>query len=77
MPHCCVPFCLNSGFKVKRGIIDVTFHNFAQEASRKKEWLVRIRRDEGPDFQVSYFKLICWNVRKLSFAHRVVDVYGD
>ena len=52
MPHCCVPMCNNSGLKVKKGECSVTFHQFPKEKRERKEWIVKILRDEGPEFQV-------------------------
>lgn len=55
MPYCCVPHCCNSGIKVKKGDINVTFHHFPKDEVRKKEWIIGIRRDEGQDFKVCVF----------------------
>jgi THAP domain len=47
-----MPMCTNSGLKVKKGECDVTFHQFPKEKRDKKDWIIKIRRDEGPEFQV-------------------------
>ena len=52
---CAVPRCKSTGKSVnacaKRKI---TFHKFPLTTTRKKEWLVKIRRDEGKHFKVSF-----------------------
>ncbi len=48
--------CTNSYYKNKTSGLNVTFHTFPKLASRRKEWLIRIRRDEGRLFKVSNYE---------------------
>lgn len=51
--HCCVPLCNGDS----RYHEDLRFHRIpgrTKDEKLKKEWLVKIRRDEGPDFKVFY-----------------------
>ena len=51
--HCCVPQCNGDS----RYHEDLHFHRIpgrAKDEKLRKEWLVKIRRDEGPDFKVFY-----------------------
>ena len=49
--HCCVPFCTNDG-RIHQGI---SFHRLPKDPAKRKAWLHRIRRKEGPEhtFMVS------------------------
>lgn len=33
----------------------ISFHKFPKDKNLRKQWLIKIRRDEGPFFQVSLF----------------------
>lgn len=49
--HCCVPLCNGDS----RYHEDLRFHRIpgrTKDEKLKKEWLLKIRRDEGPDFKV-------------------------
>ena len=54
--HCCVPLChSNSSFDPS-----LSFHRFPSgknDKERKKQWLIKIRRDEGPLFKVSLYSV--------------------
>lgn len=47
--HCCVPLCNGDS----RYSEDLSFHRFPKEASLRKQWIIKIRRDEGPYFTVN------------------------
>ena len=49
--HCCVPQCQNNRAK---NISNLTFHQFPSDKSIRKQWIVKIRRDLGKSFQVSW-----------------------
>ena len=57
MVHCCVPFCCNNKTTLSKFIKTTgkrrSFHAFPLSPARKKEWLTKIRRDEGAKFKVS------------------------
>ena len=55
---CCVPLCTRTGYSFEEGK-KVSFHRFPLEEPRKREWLVKIRRDEGPTFRVGKSTRIC------------------
>jgi hypothetical protein len=55
---CCVPKCCKPGYVVAGGR-KVTFHSFPQNGKRKEKWLQLIKRDEGPQFQVTMHTKIC------------------
>ena len=59
MVHCCVPLCKNSHKNVKSAPSKVSFHWFPKEKHLRKEWIVHIRRDEGPLFKVGCNHLMC------------------
>lgn len=56
--HCCVPCCTNDDRKNASG--SLSFHRIPipknkddkEKAKLQKEWIIRIRRDIGPDFKV-------------------------
>ena len=54
--HCCVPKC-SSDSRYNKAI---SFHRLPSEkkASLRKEWIVKIRRDQGKSFQVKNGKLL-------------------
>ena len=48
--HCCVPYCTSdSRYRTEKPI---WFHKFPTKKSLQKAWVVRIRRDKGPHFEV-------------------------
>ena len=56
--HCCVPQCNGDS----RYHEDLHFHRIpgrAMDEKLRKEWLVKIRRDEGPEFKVFYRDIRC------------------
>ena len=64
--YCCVPLCRNaSGGSAERrqlGSVRVSFHSFpnlSTDKKRAKEWIVKIRRDPGPDFVINNNTKVC------------------
>ncbi len=55
---CCVPLCCKTGYSLEDGE-KVSFHRFPLQEPTKKEWLAKIRRDEGPKFRVGKSTRIC------------------
>lgn len=55
--HCCVPQCQNNRAK---NIPNLTFHQFPSDKSIRKQWVVKIRRDMGKTFQVSWLGYWCY-----------------
>lgn len=56
--HCCVPLCNGDS----RYHEDLRFHRIpgrTKDEKLKKEWLVKIRRDEGPDFKITTSTRVC------------------
>ena len=59
--HCYVPMC-NSNSRYDPSL---SFHHFPKDNSLKKQWITKIRRDEGPHFKVrSYICYLCFSVNK-------------
>ncbi|CAN7981661.1 unnamed protein product [Ixodes pacificus] len=56
--HCCAPMCKQRGIKDSNGN-KVSFHRFPKDSMVYKKWIVAIRRDEGPEFQVSKWTKLC------------------
>ena len=54
--HCCVPQCQNNRAKK---VPNLTFHQFPSDKFIRKQWLVKIRRDVGKTFQVSWLSCRC------------------
>ncbi len=55
---CCVPHCDKTGYMVVDGK-KVTFHSFPKEEERVTKWVVKIKRDIGPNFMVTSYTKIC------------------
>ncbi|XP_062619905.1 uncharacterized protein LOC134281457 [Saccostrea cucullata] len=53
--HCCVPLCNGDS----RQDFTLSFHRFPKDATLRKKWIVKIRRDEGPDFQITDSTFVC------------------
>lgn len=56
--HCCVPQCNGDS----RYHEDLHFHRIpgrAMDEKLRKEWLVKIRRDEGPEFKITTSTRVC------------------
>ena len=47
--HCCVPLCTSDS----RYDASLHFHRIPSSLELRKQWILRIRRDEGPFFKVS------------------------
>ncbi|KAM7285036.1 tRNA (adenine(37)-N6)-methyltransferase isoform X1, partial [Ixodes scapularis] len=56
--YCCVPLCKQSGYLDTSGA-KVSFHRFPRNEDTRKRWIVAIKRDEGPSFQVSMATKVC------------------
>ncbi|CAH3133378.1 unnamed protein product [Porites lobata] len=56
---CCVPLCCKSGYRVGPDWKKITYHCLPSDAVRLKEWLVKIRRDVSPAFQITERTKIC------------------
>ncbi|XP_075741756.1 uncharacterized protein LOC142792512 [Rhipicephalus microplus] len=56
--HCCVPLCKQRGVTDSDGS-KVSFHRFPKDAMIYKKWIVAIKRDEGPEFQVGKSTKVC------------------
>ena len=64
--YCCVPLCHNaSGRSAEQrqfGSVRISFHSFpnlSTDKERAKEWIVKIRRDPGPDFVINNNTKVC------------------
>ena len=53
--HCCVPLCTNR----RKTSPLLAFHSFPRSEELRKRWIIAIRRDEGPTFQVTGNTLVC------------------
>jgi hypothetical protein len=53
--HCCVPLCTSDS----RYNPELHFHHIPKNHELKRQWIIKIRRDEGPLFNVQcrYFSL--------------------
>ncbi|KAK7095232.1 uncharacterized protein [Littorina saxatilis] len=58
--HCCVPLCTSTRSKSDENN-RISFHKFpgATDVQRRKDWLVKIRRDSGPAFKVLQHTVVC------------------
>ena len=53
--HCCVPLCTSDS----RYDSTLHFHQIPQkDVEARKQWIINIRRDEGPYFQVGFFLVL-------------------
>ena len=69
--HCCVPRC-NGDSRYDRTL---KFHRLPgrqKDAQVQKEWLVKIRRDEGPHFKVSDFPIKSFSFSATSLLKSIV-----
>ncbi|XP_060569442.1 uncharacterized protein LOC132727870 [Ruditapes philippinarum] len=53
--HCCVPLCYSDS----RYDNTIHFHKIPKDVSLKKEWIVKIRRDEGEYFKINRTTVVC------------------
>ncbi len=56
MSYCCVPGC--TSYQRKECDKELSFHRFPSDQKVCREWIVKIRRDVGPYFQVSEIPLL-------------------
>jgi hypothetical protein len=49
--HCCVPLCTSDS----RYNPELHFHHIPKNPELKRQWIIKIRRDEGPLFYESIF----------------------
>ena len=47
--YCCVPQCRSNA----RYDLHLSFHHIPKDELLKKQWIIKIRRDEGPHFKVN------------------------
>ena len=61
--YCCVPLCTNSsGQRKERGLLGlskVSFHSFPKDKNILKKWIIKIKRDPGPNFVINQCTKIC------------------
>ena len=55
---CCVPHCAVTGYMFAEGG-KVTFHSLPKDPGLLQTWLIKIRRDTGPNFAVTKYTKIC------------------
>ncbi|CAE1159863.1 unnamed protein product [Acanthosepion pharaonis] len=55
--HCCVPLCKNDARYDREKLL--SFHSFPKDEKLRKEWTVKIRRDEGPLFRIRKHTKVC------------------
>ncbi|XP_033725158.1 THAP domain-containing protein 2-like [Pecten maximus] len=53
--HCCVPKC-NGDSRRHDGL---SFHRLPQDKELRKQWIIKIRRDEGLNFKVTDSTVVC------------------
>ena len=77
--HYCVPLCTCDSRYEK----DLSFHNFPADAKRRRDWIVKIRRDPGQMFEVItelgvYYRMInivhTWRVCKYDSIFPFLDL---
>lgn len=55
--HCCVSLCYNdSRYDNNR---ELSFHKFPTDKIKRKEWIIKIRRDVGQSFKISDATRVC------------------
>ena len=59
----CVPLCTNlSGQQKERellGLSKVSFHSLPKDKNMLRKWIVKIKRDPGPNFVINQYTKIC------------------
>ncbi|XP_062585919.1 uncharacterized protein LOC134247604 [Saccostrea cucullata] len=55
--HCCVPLCTNDSRYDEKNLL--SFHRFPSDNELRKEWILKIRRDIGRNFQITNNALVC------------------
>ena len=68
--HCCVPGCSNR--RSKRP--ELSFHTFPSSQVMRRRWIQSIRRDIGPNFQVTANTVVCSAHFELSCYYPSVNV---
>ncbi|KAJ8314439.1 hypothetical protein KUTeg_006589 [Tegillarca granosa] len=53
--HCCVPFCTSDSRYNK----ELHFHHIPKNPTLKKDWIIKIRGDEGPLFKITQATVVC------------------
>ncbi|XP_074641176.1 uncharacterized protein LOC141898928 [Tubulanus polymorphus] len=56
---CCVPYCTKSGYYHVEGHGVVSYFSFPSELGLRKQWLARIKRDEGDLFEITKNTFVC------------------
>ncbi|KAI2666925.1 THAP domain-containing protein 2 [Labeo rohita] len=57
MAYCCVPGC--TSYQHKDSDKKLSFHRFPSDPKACREWIVKIRRDIGPHFQITDNTRVC------------------
>ncbi|XP_078482097.1 protein MBD-R2-like isoform X2 [Ciona intestinalis] len=53
--HCCVPICTGDS----RYNTSLSFHRMPKDEQMRKQWVVKIRRDVGPNFKITSKTRVC------------------
>lgn len=64
--HCCVPLCTSDS----RYEPELHFHHIPKNEDLKKQWIIKIRRDEGPLFKVSTLQSFYFILNKCRYLAR-------
>lgn len=56
--HCCVPLCTTRGYR-DSNVNKISYYTFPSNSQQKDKWIHAIRRDEGPDFEISKTTVVC------------------
>lgn len=56
--HCCVPQCTTRGYRDTNGD-KISFYIFPAHSDLRKKWIHAIRRDEGPEFEITSNTVVC------------------
>lgn len=66
--HCYIPLCNNdSRYDNTR---ELSFHYFLTDKIKRKEWIIKIRRDVGQSFRVS--RPTCYQIDKLIMDYKFI-----
>ncbi|KAJ8307895.1 hypothetical protein KUTeg_014542, partial [Tegillarca granosa] len=53
--HCCVPLCTFDA----RNNPNLNFHHIPKDPDVRKQWIIKIRRDEGTHFKITPSTVVC------------------
>ena len=57
--HCCVPGCNSDSRYENNNTEAVWFHRFPIDKTTRKAWIIKIRRDKGPLFNITRSTYVC------------------